>query len=146
MSLSLSRKRRVKCFGSYHDDLCILPVSLICWLKQESWLGRKCYLSWVNNILKCCQNRWAVCISVGSWAIKLLHEIHVSVSWLACSSYSFSHVFTVWMKENWHTSWLRDKMHPRHSALNTISPQFLYGFGRNSTQNANHCLIPVTLK
>ena len=79
MSLSLSRGRRVKCFGSYHDDLCIFSVPLICWLKQESWLGRKCYHSRVNNILQIlCQKRWAVWISVGSWAIKLLHEIPIS--------------------------------------------------------------------
>ena len=93
MSLSLRRRKRVKCFGSYHDDLCIFSVPLICWLKQESWLGRKCYHSRVNNILQIlCQKRWAVWISVGSWAIKLLHEIPVSVSWLAHSSYAFSHV------------------------------------------------------
>ena len=79
MSLSLSRGRRVKCFGSDHDDLCIFSVPLICWLKQESWLGRKCYHSRVNNILQIlCQKRWAVWGSVGSWAIKLLHEIPIS--------------------------------------------------------------------
>ena len=93
MSLSISRKRRVECFGSYHDDLCIFSVPLICWLKQESWLGRKCYHSRVNNILQIlCQKRCAVWISVGSWAIKLRHKIPVSVSWLAGSSYPFSHV------------------------------------------------------
>ena len=79
MSLSLSRGRRVKCFGPYHDDLCIFSVPLICWLKQESWLGRKCYHSRVNNILQIlCQKRWAVWISVRSWAIKLLHKIPIS--------------------------------------------------------------------
>ena len=80
---------------SYHNDLCILSVAFIWnyWLKQESWLGRKCYLSRVNNILQIlCQKRWAVWISVGSWAIKLLHEIPISVSWSAGSSYAFSHV------------------------------------------------------
>ena len=94
MSLSISRKRRVECFGSYHDDLCIFSVPLICWLKQESWLGRKCYHSRVNNILQIlCQKRWAVWISVGSWAIKLRHKIPISVSWSAGSSYPFSHVW-----------------------------------------------------
>ena len=93
MSLSISRKRRVECFGSYHDDLCIFSVPLICWLKQESWLGRKCYHSRVNNILQIlCQKRWAVWISIGSWAIKLGHEIPVLVSCLAGSSHPFSHV------------------------------------------------------
>ena len=38
---------------SYHNDLCILSIAFIWnyWLKQASWLGRKCYHSRVNNIL-----------------------------------------------------------------------------------------------
>ena len=52
MSLSISRKRAEECFRSYHDDLCSFSIPLVCWLKQESWLGRKCYHSRVNNILQ----------------------------------------------------------------------------------------------
>ena len=93
MSLSISRKRAEECFRSYHDDLCIFSIPLVCWLKQESWLRRKCYHSRVNNILQIlCQKRWAVWISVGSWAIKLGHEIPISVSW---SVHTFSPIWGI---------------------------------------------------
>ena len=52
MSLSFSRRRIVKCFGSYHDDFCILSVPWLCWLKQKSWLGIKCYYSRANIVSK----------------------------------------------------------------------------------------------
>ena len=87
MSLSFSRRRRVKCFGSYHDDFCILSVPWLCWLKQKSWLRIKCYYSRVNNIL--CK----YCVKSGGQSGSVLlhvHEIPISVFWSAGSSYAFS--------------------------------------------------------
>ena len=37
MSLSVSRKRRVECFGSYHDDLCIFSISLLTKARKLAW-------------------------------------------------------------------------------------------------------------
>ena len=49
MSLSLRRRKRVKCFGSYHDDLCILSVPLkmltkarkLAWEKMLPFKGKQ---------------------------------------------------------------------------------------------------------
>ena len=168
MSLSISRKRRVECFGSYHDDLCIFSVPLICWLKQESWLGRKCYHSRVNNILQIlCQKRWAVWISVGSWVIKLLHEIHVpiSVSWSAGSSYTFSrmsntdrclskeeriHLFSNHSNNQGENLWITSRMLCMHSPM--LLPGWFFSPTRKSIvvniikMTATYLLKPFNFK
>ena len=59
MSFSLRRRKRVKCFGSYHDDLCIFSVPLkmltkarkLAWEKMLPFKGKQCTAKLVSKEL-----------------------------------------------------------------------------------------------